>query len=139
MREAGSNLVSASYLNMSSVLTILLVEPDTAVRDILRDLLEDAGYAVVAHERGEGALSKLEAGCAADLLVTEVRLPLFDGWQLAQSARRLRPGLPVVFIPAHDRSRSRRGRRSFVLPKPFRARAFLIAVHLMIAPIVSHR
>jgi two-component system cell cycle response regulator CpdR len=117
--------------------TILLVEPDSTVRDLLLNLLEDAGYTVVTHDSGEGALARLEDGCKANLLVTEVHLPKLDGWQLAQSARRLCPGLPAVFIPAHDRSRSKRGRRSFVLPKPFGARAFLIAVSLMAAPLVT--
>jgi len=93
---------------------------------------------VAGHKTGEAALVDLKAGCAANLLVTEVRLPNLDGWQIARAARRLRPGLPVVFIPAHDRSRSERGARAFVLPKPFGPRVFLVAVQLMTAPIVPY-
>ena len=124
---------------MSYIPIILLVEPNNAVRDLLLNILEDAGYAVVAHESAEEALAHLEAGCAADLLVTEVLLSKLDGWQLAKDARRLCPGLPIMFIPAHDRSRSKRGRRSFVFPKPFSARAFLIAVRLMTTPLIVYQ
>jgi two-component system cell cycle response regulator CpdR len=124
---------------MNSDATVLLVEPNTDLRDTLCAVLEGAGYAVVAYSGGEEALAVLEDTCAFDLLVTEVRLPNLDGWQLARDARRLCPGLPVVFIPAHDKSRSMRGRRSFVLPKPFGARAFLIVVCLMTAPLVNYQ
>jgi two-component system cell cycle response regulator CpdR len=123
---------------MNSAATVLLVEPDTDLRDTLCAVLEEAGYAVVAYGDSKEALADLRDICAFDLLVTEVRLSNLDGWQLARDARRLCPGLPVVFIPAHDQSRSMRGRRSFVLPKPFGARAFLIAIQLMASPLVTY-
>jgi two-component system, cell cycle response regulator CpdR len=138
MRGEGSNLAFTSYLSMSSAPTILLVEPDSAVRDMLCAVLEGAGYTVIRYDSGEDALADLKNTCAINLLVTEVRLPNFDGWQLARGARRLCPGLPVVFIPSYDRRRSKRGRRSFVLPKPLGARAFLIAVQLMAFPLVTY-
>jgi DNA-binding response OmpR family regulator len=138
MRGEGSNLAVASYSSMSSAPIVLLVEPNTDLRDTLRAILEAAGYAVVGYGSGEEALADLKDTCAVSLLVTEVRLPNLNGWQLARDARGLCPGLPVVFIPAHDNSRSMRGRRSFVLPKPFGARAFLIAVQLMAFPPVTY-
>jgi DNA-binding response OmpR family regulator len=131
-------LALASYLSMSSVPIILLVEPNTDLRDTLCAVLEAAGYAVVGYANGEEALADLRDTCAVNLLVTEVRLPDLDGWKLARDARGMCPGLPVVFIPAHDNSRSMRGRRSFVLPKPFGARAFLIAVQLMTFPLGTY-
>jgi DNA-binding NtrC family response regulator len=123
---------------MSFAPTVLLVEPNTDLRDTLCAVLESAGYTVVGYSNGEEALADLKDRCAVSVLVTEVRLPNLDGWQLARDAHGLCPGLPVVFIPAHDKSRSMRGRRSFVLPKPFGARAFLIAVQLMALPLVTY-
>ena len=138
MRGEGSSLALASYLRMNSAATVLLIEPDTDLRNMLCAVLTGAGYAVVAYGDGEEALADLKDTCAFDLLVTEVRLSNLDGWQLARDARRLCPGLPVVFIPAHDKSRSMRGRRSFVLPKPFGVRAFLIAIQIMASPLVTY-
>jgi two-component system, cell cycle response regulator CpdR len=138
MGGKGSNLVFAPYLSMSSAPTVLLIEPNADLRDTLRAVLEEAGYVVIGYGNGEEALADLKDECAVSLLVTEVRLPSLNGWQLARDARGLCPGLPVVFIPAHDNSRSMRGRRSFVLPKPFGARAFLIAVQLMAAPLATY-
>jgi DNA-binding NtrC family response regulator len=123
---------------MSSVPTVLLIAPNADLRDTLCAILEVAGYVVIGYGNGEEALADLKDACAVSLLVTEVRLPNLNGWQLARDARGLCPGLPVVFIPAHDNSRSMRGRRSFVLPKAFGARAFLIAVQLMVSPLVTY-
>ncbi len=85
---------------MRSAPTVLLVEPDSAVRDTLRAVLEEVGYTVVGYANGEKALADLRDTCVASLLVTEVRLPNLNGWQLARDARRLCPGLPFYsYLP----------------------------------------
>jgi CheY-like chemotaxis protein len=68
--------------------------------------LKEAGYAVTGFESGEAALAALRAGIPANILVTEVRLPGLNGWQLARAVRRLRPDLPILYIPAVTGGRS---------------------------------
>lgn len=81
---------------------ILVVEDQEEVRDIAVALLEDLGY--VVHEAGDAAqgLRLLGSDDAFDLLFTDIVMPGgMDGTKLAQQARELRPGLPVVFTTGY--------------------------------------
>ena len=123
---------------MSADRTALLVEPDPTVRETLTLVLKQAGYTVAECATGEDALAVLRSGHAARIMVTEVRLPGLDGWHLALAVRRLRPSLPILFIPALDNDRSQRVPRSFVLPKPFRPRALTLAMQIMVRPLITY-
>jgi DNA-binding response OmpR family regulator len=118
--------------------TALVVEADQSVRETLILVLQEAGYIVLGFATGEAALAALQAGTPATILVTEVRLPGLDGWQLARAVRHLRPSLPILYIPALPERSSQRVTRSFVLPKPFGPRALTVAVKLMVDPPVAH-
>ncbi|MBD2749180.1 response regulator [Microvirga sp. BT688] len=118
--------------------TALIIEADPVVQETLILVLKEAGYSVAGFESGEAALAALRAGIPANILVTEVRLPGLDGWQLARAVRRLRPDLPILYIPAVSGGRPQGVTRSFVLPKPFRSRAFELAVRLLASPPVTY-
>jgi two-component system cell cycle sensor histidine kinase/response regulator CckA len=69
--------------------TILLVEDQEAVRTVAREILEDAGYAVLeAEDAGQAVLLAEALGKAPDLLVTDVVLPGSSGRDLADRLRR---------------------------------------------------
>lgn len=78
--------------------TILLVEDETLISQLIADWLGDRGFAV--HEAGtaDAAFAYLDAGGDADVLFTDIILPGgMDGLELARLARRLRPDLPIVY------------------------------------------
>jgi PAS domain S-box-containing protein len=81
--------------------TVLVVDDEATVRMLVTETLEDLGY--VALEAGDGAvaLTILESAARIDLLVTDVGLPGLNGRQLAEAARRTRPGLRVLFITGY--------------------------------------
>jgi PAS domain S-box-containing protein len=82
--------------------TILLVEDDHAVRNTVRRQLESLGHRVLATEAPIEALLLLQGPGAPDLLVTDVLLgTTMDGIELADAARRLRPGLPIIFMSGY--------------------------------------
>ena len=82
--------------------TILLVEDEEEVRDVVRELLEAEGYAVLAADHGGAALELVgRRHDSIDLLVTDVVMPGLTGAQLAERAIRLAPGLRVLFISGH--------------------------------------
>ncbi len=59
---------------------ILVVEDEDATRAMLRDLLTDQGYEVVAAENGAAALGALDAmPRAPELVVLDMRMPFIDG------------------------------------------------------------
>jgi two-component system cell cycle sensor histidine kinase/response regulator CckA len=77
--------------------TVLVVEDEAALRTGIRRLLQDEGYNVVEAENGAAALQLLEDpdSDSISLVLTDLRMPVMDGRQLA--ARR-RPSLPIVFM-----------------------------------------
>ncbi|HKS89191.1 MAG TPA: response regulator [Stellaceae bacterium] len=80
--------------------TILVVEDDREIREVALAVLEPEGYRVLEAASGDEALRLLLAhpDMAIDLLFTDVVMPgRLDGIDLADAARSLRPGLPVLF------------------------------------------
>lgn len=101
---------------------ILYVEDDPALRMSTCDMLDDMGHHVVEAPDAPAALAWLREGHPIDLLLTDLRMPLMDGRELAAEARALRPDLRVVYTTgASDRTISEivRDERTQYLLKPF--------------------
>ena len=104
--------------------TILLVEDETAIRNLTQRLLTGAGYVVI--EAGHGAEAmELLAGHAGtiDLLLTDVVMPGMNGRELASRVLNTHPGVKVLFTSGYtDDAILRRGvlgdLRRFI-PKPY--------------------
>jgi DNA-binding NtrC family response regulator len=77
---------------------ILVVEDEFLIREMIADVLMDHGFEVDAFANANDALHHLTRGAPCDVLFTDINLPNgVDGAKLAQLARVLRPGLPVVY------------------------------------------
>jgi DNA-binding NtrC family response regulator len=80
---------------------LLVAEDDTDMRDLLVDILEDAGYETVAAADGRGALAHVERESEPiDLVITDVRMPGLTGDELLASVRARRAETPVLVITA---------------------------------------
>jgi DNA-binding NtrC family response regulator len=80
---------------------ILVVEDDPDMRDLLQDILEDAGYLVVVTSDGNRALTHIEESQEhIDLVVTDFQMPGIKGGDLLAKMRNLRPEAPVIVITA---------------------------------------
>lgn len=89
---------SAPAASGSSQFRILLVEDESLIAEIIAEALTEEGYAVHAVASGPEAIAHLDAGEQVDLLFTDINLPGgMDGADLAERARCLRPGLPVIY------------------------------------------
>ncbi|MGP3696733.1 PAS domain-containing protein [Rhodobacter sp. NSM] len=85
--------------------TILVVEDDEQVRSTAIGLLHDLGYSVLQAKDADRALTIVESGAQIDLLFTDVVMPgKLNSRQLAERARRLRPGLPVLFTSGYTQN-----------------------------------
>jgi two-component system cell cycle sensor histidine kinase/response regulator CckA len=82
--------------------TILLAEDEEVVRDLVREILEGAGYTVLAAADGREALrlSKAHAG-DVDLMVTDVVMPAMSGRELAERLWLSRPEMKVLYISGY--------------------------------------
>jgi CheY-like chemotaxis protein len=82
--------------------TILLAEDEEVVRDLVREILEGAGYTVLAAADGREALrlSKTHAG-DVDMMVTDVVMPGLSGRELAERLWLSRPEMKVLYISGY--------------------------------------
>jgi PAS domain S-box-containing protein len=81
--------------------TVLLIEDELAVRELVLDVLGDLGYHALEAVDGPSGLEILRSPIRVDLLVTDVGLPGMNGRQVAEAAREHRPDLKVLFITGY--------------------------------------
>jgi signal transduction histidine kinase len=81
---------------------VLVVDDEPAVRMLIVEVLEDAGYGAIEAVDGPGALKVLQSAAPIDLLITDVGLPGgMNGRQIADVGRALRPDLKILFITGY--------------------------------------
>jgi len=77
--------------------TVLLVEDDQGVLEVVTEMIKELGYRVLTAQNGLEALAILQRGEPIDLLFTDLVMPHgISGAELAQRARQLRPGLKIL-------------------------------------------
>lgn len=109
---------------------ILLAEDEEAMRTYLARALKNAGYDVVAVDRGTAAIPLLEQG-DFDLLLSDIVMPEMDGIELAQRCGDISPRTKVMFITgfaAVTLKASRETPRANVLSKPFHLKDLVLEV-----------
>jgi CheY-like chemotaxis protein len=116
--------------------TVLVVDDDAILRELLARVLVDEGYAVLTAEDGEQALaiaSTLDGQLG--LVVTDILLPVMDGLELAARLAYLEPPPPVMFISGFTDDRDVPGP---MLAKPFGPAAFIEQVGRMLPSVQHH-
>jgi len=81
--------------------SVLVVEDDREIRELLRRYLERAGLAVQTTPSGSQAIGVLESG-GADLVVLDLGLPDVDGLDVLRAARADGRAVPTVVLTARD-------------------------------------
>lgn len=111
---------------------VAVVDDDPTVVEAIADLLASVGYATLCFATAAALLEYPNLGAIA-CLVSDIRMPVINGWQLAAMLREKLPGLPVVLMTAHDPDEcgmAADARDSVrILCKPFDAQQLLNAVH----------
>ena len=105
--------------------TILVVEDDPFVRSSVILKVESLGYKVVLAVDGREAVMKLRTNPEIDMLFTDIVMPGgMSGWEVAELAQQMRPGLPTVFTSGYALEalvdQGRAPMKSIVLTKPYR-------------------
>ena len=85
------------------MIRILLAEDEAAMRTYLARALENAGYEVVAVDRGTAAIPYLQE-YHFDLLLSDIVMPEMDGIELAQRCAEISPTTKVMFITGDRKS-----------------------------------
>ena len=99
---------------------ILVADDETPVRELVRHILETAGYAVLTAADGEQALQVSRTfPTTIHLLVSDVLMPKLGGMELCEQILRERPALKVLLMSGTVVEQPREG--VAFLRKPFRA------------------
>jgi CheY-like chemotaxis protein len=82
--------------------TVLLVEDDASLRELIRECLESTGYTVIEARHGAEALGICERGpTPIDLVMTDVVMPGMSGRELADRLRLSRPEIRVLYMSGY--------------------------------------
>jgi len=114
---------------------VLLIEDDDDNRELMGEVLQDAGYEVVLVASGAEGLRTL-AEQSIDVIVTDLGMPGMGGLEVAQAAKEIAPSVPVVvitgFADREDIKRARGREIDAVLVKPVDPDALTSVVDQMV-------
>jgi two-component system cell cycle response regulator DivK len=112
---------------------ILVVEDQEDNRQILRDLLANAGYRLTEAENGEQALAAVEQQ-PPDLILMDIQLPVLDGYE---ATRRIKANpslraIPIIAVTSYalsgDEDKARAAGCDDFVPKPYSRRQLLVKI-----------
>jgi CheY-like chemotaxis protein len=133
--EAPSTLFQAGLAAPGK--SILVVEDESSIRLLVTELLTGLGYDVIEATDSNAGLNLLNSDARIDVLITDVGLPgAVNGRQMADMARRKRPGLPVLFMTGYAEShvleQCHLQPNTEVLTKPFALETLLSCVKALV-------
>ncbi len=113
--------------------SILVVDDEAIIRDLMTEILTDEGFNVVAAPGGSEALDSLRDRRDFQLLFTDIMMPEMDGIQLIREARRIAPSMIPIVMTGYAtlesaRAAVREGAYDYVL-KPFSLSEIKLAIH----------
>lgn len=113
---------------------VLVVDDSKVIRDMVVWLLRLSGYRAIAAENGFAAQLLLQAEHPT-LIITDLNMPLGDGWDLLTFCHKHHPEIPIMIISGEGLGKHpeiERWAASF-LAKPFDSRKFRAAVDQLLS------
>ncbi len=114
--------------------TILVVDDDALIAMSTTDMLEDLGHEVIETHSGARAVAVLRDDRRIDLLITDFSMPGMTGVELAKSARRLRPDLPILLATGYAELPSDQALDLPRLAKPYQQSDLAAEIAKLLAP-----
>jgi YesN/AraC family two-component response regulator len=105
---------------MAQVFTVLIVDDDPLVRASVVSIIAENGFRVLAAEDAIEA-ARILAQKHVDVLFTDIVMPGPDGIELAKKAKRLQPGIQIMFSTGYFSRAAEALRVGKLLTKPMRA------------------
>ena len=105
---------------------ILVVDDDEAIRQTMHDVLTREGCLVDVADDGQHAIELLDRSPDVDLVLSDIKMPRLNGYELYAHVRKLYPNLPVILMtafgydPDHSIVNARKQGLEVVLFKPFK-------------------
>ncbi len=116
---------------------ILVIDDDESIRFLLRAVLEFQGYDVIEAENGYEGLLCYQAE-PADLVITDMQMPVMDGLELLMELRRRFPRVKAIAISGGRRTLElARTFTPHTFEKPFSLEEVVDTVHELVAASMS--
>ena len=129
MEETEKEAKKFLFINAGQAISrrILVAEDNKSIRDVVSMFLDFMGFEVALAGNGVEALS-LFLKNSFDLVLTDLEMPIMDGWSLTHRIKERSPNTPVVLMTGADREtvwkKVERGSVDSVIFKPFRLEDF---------------
>jgi len=79
---------------------ILVIDDESAIRNILQEILKNEGYETMAATNGEEGL-QMFSSFQPDLVMCDIKMPKIDGLEFLQKANAINPDIPIIMISGH--------------------------------------
>ncbi|HEX5058352.1 MAG TPA: ATP-binding protein [Kofleriaceae bacterium] len=99
--------------------TVLVIDDEALVRDVVARMVEDLGYDAITAADGPAGLDVV-ARQAVDVVLVDLTMPAMSGADVVAALRERKPDLPVVLCSGYDRDGRGPVFADAYLPKPFR-------------------
>ena len=114
---------------------ILLAEDDEYLSDLLKDALEEEGYAVTVCRDGQQAIDVFDKS-KFDICLLDIMMPVKDGYAVAKKIRQQSDVMPILFISTKSRIEDKtegyqRGADDFIV-KPFNMKELLMKLQVFL-------
>jgi CheY-like chemotaxis protein len=115
--------------------TILVIDDDDGVRTLLRDILVFGGHHVIEAPDGILGMKYLEEG-QFDMVLTDLGMPVMNGWEVARWVKKKTPQVPVGLITGweinQEEDKIKESGVDLIIGKPFEVNEILEAVNQFI-------
>ena len=92
--------LSTILAKITTMASILIIDDERAIRNVLKDILGNEGYKVDEAADGEEGLKKF-LSTPFDLVLCDIKMPKIDGIEFLQKATEANPDVPIIMISGH--------------------------------------
>ena len=120
---------------MKKEATIMVVDDEENMRESLKDIFEEEGYKIILSDSGKDAIKKIEK-YEINVVVSDVRMPEMDGFELLHEIKKIKPEIPFIMITAYSTTKlgvraMKEGAKDYI-EKPFDPDELLIIISKII-------
>jgi len=103
-------------------LTILICDDNESILEILTEYLQMLNHIVISFNDGQELLDYvINFEINYDLIISDINMPILDGFQLYQNIKKINPDIPIILISGNPKNKSISIQKGYpyFLNKPF--------------------